>query len=36
MEDGALTFGPCGEGWIRFTGFGNPADVDRLEGLMKT
>jgi LL-diaminopimelate aminotransferase len=29
-------FGPCGEGWIRFTGFGNPADVDRLEGLMKT
>ncbi len=27
-------FGPCGEGWIRFTGFGNPADVDRLEGLI--
>jgi LL-diaminopimelate aminotransferase len=28
-------FGPCGEGYIRFTGFGSPADVDRLEGLMK-
>ena len=28
-------FGPCGEGYIRFTGFGSPADVERLEGLMK-
>ncbi len=28
-------FGPCGEGYIRFTGFGSLADVERLEGLMK-